>query len=242
MGRSSRYFLAAGSRFKGELRMYGAEAHGRGGCNPSDLRKADRPRGPPQPNGCSRLQNGPSAPNNAPKLQVCRRRAVLQKSENTQETVHEGVCCPECGSAKVWRDGLRYTSGGAVQRYLCRSCGYRFSETQVKLNVFSKLPKRSKVIFEPSNVNSPSLGSIKESSDNASFTLREDVGSHGRSPLILIARKNLSNSIPIIRIAEYATGKTHRKTRPPRLGEDWKVSAQLKSGLRGPQSASLARF
>ncbi len=32
--------------------------------------------------------------------------------------------CPECGSAKAWRDGMR----GEVQRWLCRSCGYRFSE------------------------------------------------------------------------------------------------------------------
>ena len=37
--------------------------------------------------------------------------------------------CPQCGSRKVWKDGLRYTSNGAIQRYLCRSCGYRFSES-----------------------------------------------------------------------------------------------------------------
>lgn len=30
---------------------------------------------------------------------------------------------PSCSSSKVWRDGLR----GEVQRWLCRSCGYRFS-------------------------------------------------------------------------------------------------------------------
>jgi integrase len=34
--------------------------------------------------------------------------------------------CPECGSRNVWRDGLR----GAVQRWLCRDCGFRFSDPQ----------------------------------------------------------------------------------------------------------------
>ena len=37
--------------------------------------------------------------------------------------------CPECNSSKVWKDGLRKTSEGYVQRYICRECGYRFSET-----------------------------------------------------------------------------------------------------------------
>ena len=36
--------------------------------------------------------------------------------------------CPECGSRKIWKDGLRYTVKGPVQRYICRTCGYRFSE------------------------------------------------------------------------------------------------------------------
>jgi integrase len=36
--------------------------------------------------------------------------------------------CPECGSVKVWKDGLRIYGGEVIQRWLCRSCGYRFSE------------------------------------------------------------------------------------------------------------------
>ncbi|MEM5853682.1 MAG: tyrosine-type recombinase/integrase [Candidatus Aenigmatarchaeota archaeon] len=38
------------------------------------------------------------------------------------------MVCPNCGSKKVWKDGIRYTNYGSVQRYLCRECGYRFSE------------------------------------------------------------------------------------------------------------------
>jgi len=40
--------------------------------------------------------------------------------------------CPECRSSRVWKDGIRQTRYGEAQRYVCRSCGYRFSETKVK--------------------------------------------------------------------------------------------------------------
>jgi integrase len=37
--------------------------------------------------------------------------------------------CPQCGSQKVWRDGLRYQMfGGGIQRWRCRDCGLRFSD------------------------------------------------------------------------------------------------------------------
>jgi len=39
------------------------------------------------------------------------------------------VECPSCRSERIWKDGIRYTRNGDVQRYLCRECGYRFSET-----------------------------------------------------------------------------------------------------------------
>jgi len=37
--------------------------------------------------------------------------------------------CPECGASKTWKDGTRRTDDGKIQRYYCRECGYRFSET-----------------------------------------------------------------------------------------------------------------
>jgi hypothetical protein len=37
--------------------------------------------------------------------------------------------CPECGSRLLYKDGLRYLrDGSSLQRWLCRKCGYRFSE------------------------------------------------------------------------------------------------------------------
>ncbi|MDI6805133.1 MAG: hypothetical protein QMD20_00535 [Candidatus Bathyarchaeia archaeon] len=38
--------------------------------------------------------------------------------------------CPQCNSQSLYKDGLRYlTNGETVQRFLCRKCGYRFSQT-----------------------------------------------------------------------------------------------------------------
>jgi len=37
--------------------------------------------------------------------------------------------CPECGCAGLYRDGIRSLANGeSVQRWLCRNCGFRFSE------------------------------------------------------------------------------------------------------------------
>jgi len=41
--------------------------------------------------------------------------------------------CPECGSRRLYRDGLRYLADGtSVQRWLCRDCGYRFTDPEQK--------------------------------------------------------------------------------------------------------------
>ena len=43
--------------------------------------------------------------------------------------------CPECGSKRIWKDGIRYLKNGEeIQRYLCRDCGYRFSQTRIENN------------------------------------------------------------------------------------------------------------
>ena len=53
--------------------------------------------------------------------------------------------CPECGSDRVWRDGVRYLSDGSiVQRWLCRSCGYRFSNSRNNNHDAPQLPTAEK--------------------------------------------------------------------------------------------------
>jgi len=39
--------------------------------------------------------------------------------------------CPECGSNRTWKDGTRQTAHERIQRYFCRECGLRFSETRL---------------------------------------------------------------------------------------------------------------
>jgi len=46
--------------------------------------------------------------------------------------VNQNLKCPECGSNRLYRDGLRYLADGSqVQRWLCRVCGFRFSESSL---------------------------------------------------------------------------------------------------------------
>jgi integrase/recombinase XerD len=41
--------------------------------------------------------------------------------------------CPQCKSTKVCKDGMRYlTNGEAIQRWLCKNCGYRFSDSKAE--------------------------------------------------------------------------------------------------------------
>ncbi|MBT0160416.1 tyrosine-type recombinase/integrase [Candidatus Bathyarchaeota archaeon A05DMB-2] len=49
----------------------------------------------------------------------------------TKEDTGTSPLCPRCGSNRIYRDGMRYlTNGESVQRWLCRDCNYRFSQTQ----------------------------------------------------------------------------------------------------------------
>lgn len=45
-----------------------------------------------------------------------------------QPSVTAGIQCPECGAVRVYKDGVRHTVSGDVQRFVCRECGYRFSD------------------------------------------------------------------------------------------------------------------
>ena len=83
--------------------------------------------------------------------------------------------CPECGSDRIWKDGLR----DSIQRYLCRSCGYRFSQPNVKINVTGQIVKRPKPGNNLThNVVSKFDFSSKEAIDSLSFLSSEYVASH----------------------------------------------------------------
>jgi len=74
---------------------------------------------------------------------------------NSMQTI-EPRHCPFCNSHRIWKDGLRYTKDGEVQRFICRECGHRFSESS--RNGFDKLepaPKNgTKILCSPSSLRS----------------------------------------------------------------------------------------
>jgi len=45
------------------------------------------------------------------------------------------VRCPQCNSDSLWRDGHRTSSKGVIQRYLCKDCGLRFSDSHLKSEI-----------------------------------------------------------------------------------------------------------
>jgi integrase len=91
--------------------------------------------------------------------------------------------CPERGSVRLYRSGLRYRSdGAAVQRWLCRKCGFRFSESIVKVNVAGKV---GEMFHSGDNDNEVGVASrdaaYKKVNDCLSFALSENVSSHNTS-------------------------------------------------------------
>ena len=75
--------------------------------------------------------------------------------------------CPQCGSKRVWKDGLRQLSDGAiVQRWVCRDCGYRFSDP-------SKTSKRKDLHSFYCRVGVAGFGPASKNSAKAVEALRE---------------------------------------------------------------------
>ena len=102
-----------------------------------------------------------------------------EKSESRLRPYQPSIRCPECSSHRTWRDGLRHTTRREVQRYLCRRCGYRFSEPKIKLNIPSQVLEGSEPVNDLTHDFLTNLDpSLKESVDEFPFFRSEDVGSH----------------------------------------------------------------
>lgn len=100
--------------------------------------------------------------------------------------------CPECGSLKTWKDGLRYTKQGEVQRWLCRSCGYRFSNPKVKIDVIKQDLVLSDSMHNLGDLDPVNLGIGDVCLKDSAFAIREDIGSHDFS----IVGKTINNFLP----------------------------------------------
>jgi len=54
------------------------------------------------------------------------------RPESPEKSI-KNLKCPECGSERLYRDGLRRLADGSqTQRWLCRDCGLRFSERRME--------------------------------------------------------------------------------------------------------------
>jgi integrase len=47
--------------------------------------------------------------------------------------------CPNCHSKRNWKDGIRQTNLGSIQRFTCRVCGFRFSDNSYKDSVLTEV-------------------------------------------------------------------------------------------------------
>lgn len=187
-----------------------AEASGKGeeqnGCNKAGPNgssmngavKSAKSDGLPQPKEGT-LQ--PSQPQKEP--QPCRSTfAVSAPEQNDTE-----LKCPECGSRQLYRDGLRYLADGSnIQRFLCRDCGYRFSETclkgvkklKEKINVASQsFPETSSPMLDPTDIQSINLLPSQIRLNNLTLPIREYIGSHEPySPPFSTVGKSLNTFVP----------------------------------------------
>ena len=90
------------------------------------------------------------------------------------------LCCPQCGHSQFFKDGLRYMANGSTtQRWLCRSCGHRFSQPKVKIHVRSQVFET----FNPGDNGHENRAvsgkrAVQESSDDLSFLISKNIGSH----------------------------------------------------------------
>lgn len=94
--------------------------------------------------------------------------------------------CPKCGSTKTWKDGLRYNSTGItkpIQRFLCRQCGFRFSQSFTELKEKVNVGRQSREGFD-SVKKFPKVGvgcgngALEEFLNELPFQRSEDIASH----------------------------------------------------------------
>ena len=144
------------------------------------------------------------------------------------------MACPECGSSKTYKDGLRYYKDGtARQRWLCRDCGYRFSQSCVKLNVAGKVRESSNSGKNHHKMGVASRDAINEKVDDClPFAYSEDVAPHTLS----ITEKRL-NSLPFynrnIQVCAQKDAKNLDTTAISKIaaGETKKIDAVTAKGL-----------
>jgi integrase/predicted RNA-binding Zn-ribbon protein involved in translation (DUF1610 family) len=97
-----------------------------------------------------------------------------------QESAGANHPCPQCSSKRIYRAGLRYLAdSSSVQRWLCRDCGYRFSEkpsqenSKWSINTQSALTSRRQICaLEAKNLDSATETKTVAGEENQSLDVK----------------------------------------------------------------------
>ena len=160
------------------------------------------------------------------------------KSALAKRPAQPSITCPECGGPRIWKDGLRYvkteTAELPIQRYLCRDCGFRFSETsqpQVKVNISTQNVKglNPGSNFSDMDIVGRQL-SFKKRFDSLSFQRGEDIASHN---VTMVAK-------PINSLRDYNRERQSMRHQDNGAKNLVGVESQLQEAKRGATTLSTA--
>ncbi len=97
-----------------------------------------------------------------------------------QAACRKKVQCPECSSSKVFRNGVAYSSFDVkIQRYICRSCGRRFSDPDdlklAKQVADSYLPLTLNLKTKSTNIENSQVCVLNEEAKNLTLETSEKI-------------------------------------------------------------------
>ena len=116
------------------------------------------------------------------------------KSEPAQGSANTSPLspCPQCGSKKVWRDGLRSPMfGNPIQRWLCRDCGFRFSDPD-------DLQKAKEAVETVEMIETESLKSRNAIVNANQICVTETKNLEAEQQTIIVPRRNEENRGKIV--------------------------------------------
>ncbi len=113
------------------------------------------------------------------------------------------IKCPQCGSERLYRDGLRYLNNNtSVQRWFCRDCGCRFSERKALQKNLCESINSSNDIFSTRQV----CDCLTEASKNLTTveTRQEAAQREGTAPKIMEQKGRMAELAWSLKKANYA--------------------------------------
>ncbi len=135
--------------------------------------------------------------------------------------------CPSCNSDRIWRDGIRQTRNGDVQRYLCRECGYRFSETHTRTEPTPGLLQESSRRQIETDFNGSGLSEGHQRiHTNGSYTCSALLSNRQICVTQPAGAKNLAKQIPKTRKAAGATKPTEADIKGKIVEFSWWMKKQ----------------